>query len=51
MGEKKAQMPQSTAGLMRYYDSDKASIKISPKAIIAVALSFSLFVAILNLIA
>ncbi|MFH1445337.1 MAG: preprotein translocase subunit Sec61beta [Nanoarchaeota archaeon] len=34
MSQKKMQMPQSTAGLIRYFDESKESIKIKPEHII-----------------
>jgi len=37
MGKKqKMQMPQSTAGLVRYFDSSKESIKLKPEYVVGI---------------
>lgn len=51
MAKEKTQMPQSTAGLIRYDDSASAKIKISPKVVIAATVAFSVFIVILNVVA
>ena len=51
MAENKAQLPQSSAGLTRYYDTNAGGMKLSPKLIIAIAFGFSSFVAIINIVA
>lgn len=48
--EKKTYMPQSGAGLIRYYDADEKGAKISPYLIVGAAAGFSAFVVVLNLL-
>ena len=50
MSEKKSYMPQSTAGLIRYFDSD-GGIKIKPHLVLAIGAGFGTIVAIAKLIA
>jgi len=38
MAKPKIQMPQSTAGLIRYFDESKSAIKFKPQHIIAFAI-------------
>lgn len=48
MAEKEKQyMPQSTAGLIRYFDVDEG-IKLKPEHIIAVTIVFTAFVLIMR---
>ena len=35
MAKPKAMMPQSTAGLVRYFDESKESIKLKPEHVVA----------------
>ena len=35
MAKQKVQMPQSTAGLIRYFDSEKEAIKLKPEHVVA----------------
>lgn len=51
MAKEKNYMPQSSAGLIRYYDTEGKGISLSPKTIVAMAAGFSAFVIVLNLIA
>ncbi|MBS3054786.1 MAG: preprotein translocase subunit Sec61beta [Candidatus Aenigmarchaeota archaeon] len=51
MAEKKMSMPQGMAGLTRYYDVKEGAVRISPKAVVALATGFSLFIIILNAVA
>jgi preprotein translocase subunit Sec61beta len=37
MPKQKVQMPQSTAGLIRYFDSEKESIKLKPEHVVIVS--------------
>ena len=37
MAQKKIQMPQSTAGLVRYFEDSKELIKIKPEHVVAIA--------------
>lgn len=39
----------SSAGLMRYYDSEETSLQIAPKTVIIVALAAGLAVLVLNM--
>jgi len=51
MAEKeKAYMPQSTAGLIRYFDTDEKGIKLNPKTIIWISVMFSALVLVLKLV-
>ena len=34
MPKQKVQMPQSTAGLIRYFDSEKEAIKLKPEHVV-----------------
>lgn len=44
MSEKKSMMPQSTAGLIRYFDTEKELIKIKPEHVVAIGVGFTLIV-------
>ncbi len=48
MAEKKNDMPQSTAGLIRYFDADETGIKLKPNAVIAVSIAFAGLVVVLK---
>ncbi|MFH0832943.1 MAG: preprotein translocase subunit Sec61beta [Candidatus Aenigmatarchaeota archaeon] len=51
MSEKeKGYMPQSTAGLIRYYDEDTA-IKLKPEHIIMISVFFTAIVIVMKLVA
>ena len=51
MSEKeKLYMPQSTAGLIRYFDVEEG-IKIKPEHVIAVGIAFAAFVLVLKFLA
>ena len=51
MAEKEKQyMPQSTAGLVRYYDVEEG-IKIKPQHIVAISIVFTALVLVLRLLA
>ena len=41
--------PSSSIGIMRFFDTDSGGPKISPEFVIAVALAFTLIVAVLQL--
>lgn len=51
MSEKKTYMPQSTAGLIRYFDSEKELIKLKPQHVVAISLAFSLIVILARFLA
>jgi len=52
MAEKEKQtLPQSTAGLVRYYDVEESRIRIKPVHVIALSLIFTFFVLILKFLA
>ncbi len=52
MAEKEKQtMPQSTAGLVRYYDVEESSIKIKPVHVVALSLLLAFFVLVLKFLA
>ena len=36
MAKEKFSMPQSTAGLIRYFDAEKESIKLKPEHVVAI---------------
>ena len=38
MAKEKIQMPQSTAGLIRYFDSDKETIKLKPEHVLVICI-------------
>jgi len=42
--EKKTYMPQSTAGLMRYFDTEKEVIKLKPEHVILIGIMFIVIV-------
>jgi len=51
MSEKEKQyMPQSTAGLIRYFDVEEG-IKIQPKQVIAITIAFAAVVIVMKLFA
>ena len=50
MAEKKQYMPQSTAGLIRYFD-EEGGIKIKPQAVIWLTLTFIGVVFVLKFLA
>jgi preprotein translocase subunit Sec61beta len=51
MSEKEKQyMPQSTAGLIRYFDVEEG-IKLKPEHVIAISIIFTGFVLVLRLLA
>ena len=49
-GREKNYMPQSTAGLIRYFDED-SGIQLKPKHVIWISLGFTALVVILRLMA
>lgn len=52
MAEKEKQtMPQSTAGLIRYYDVEETGIKLKPVHVVALTLGFAIFVLVLKFLA
>ncbi len=49
MAEKeKSYMPQSTAGLIRYFDAEEKGIKLSPKTVVWISVAFSTLVLFLK---
>ena len=44
MAEKKTFMPQSTAGLIRYFDSEKELVKLKPEYVIIAGIMFTILV-------
>lgn len=48
MPKEKTYMPQSTAGLIRYFDVEEGGIKLKPSAVIWISLFFTFFVLILK---
>lgn len=46
----KTYMPQSTAGLIRYFEGEEG-IKISPKLVVAISAGFGTFVLLLRFLA
>ena len=48
MSEKKNYMPQSTAGLVRYFDTEKEVIKLKPEHVLAIGISFTVLVLVLR---
>lgn len=51
MAKEKQYMPQSTAGLLRYFDTDESGIKISPNVVIALSIMFAAFAIIMRMFA
>ncbi|MEM7826717.1 MAG: preprotein translocase subunit Sec61beta [Candidatus Aenigmatarchaeota archaeon] len=49
MAEKKTYMPQSTAGLIRYFDTEKEIIKLKPEHVIIMGIMFMLIVLFMRL--
>lgn len=50
MAEKKSFMPQSTAGLIRYFDTENEVIKIKPEWVIAIGIMFTIIVIFFRLL-
>ena len=50
MAEKRTYMPQSTAGLIRYFESE-GGIKMKPEIVLAVGVGFGVLVSLAKLIA
>ncbi len=50
MAEKKQYLPQSSAGLIRYYD-EEAGIRINPQAVVWITLAFIGVVFVLKFLA
>ena len=50
MAEDKKYMPQSTAGLIRYFEEDSA-VKLKPEHVIWVTLAFAAIVVVLRFLA
>jgi preprotein translocase subunit Sec61beta len=50
MAEKKTYMPMSTAGLIRYFESEKEVIKLKPEHVVIACISFTLLVILARLL-
>lgn len=48
MPQEKNYMPQSTAGLIRYFDADETGIKLKPEHIVWISVLFAAFVIIMK---
>ncbi len=51
MSKEKSYMPQSTAGLIRYFDVEEGGIKLKPNAVIMLSLIFTAFVLVMKFMA
>lgn len=51
MKEKKVYMPQSTAGLIRYFESEKEIIRLKPLHVVVIALAFSFIIILARILA
>ncbi|HIH09138.1 MAG TPA: preprotein translocase subunit Sec61beta [Candidatus Diapherotrites archaeon] len=40
--------PSSSIGIMRFFDADSGGPKVSPEFVVAIALAFTLFIALLH---
>lgn len=43
MPKEKSYMPQSTAGLIRYFDAEETGIKLKPEHIVWISVLFAVF--------
>lgn len=43
MAKEKYSMPQSTAGLIRYFDASKESLKLKPEHVVAISMVIVVF--------
>lgn len=50
MSEREKSMPQSTAGLIRYFDVEENGIKLKPVHVVAISVGFAAFVFALKLL-
>ena len=48
MAKEKTYMPQSTAGLLRYFDTEEAGIKLKPEMVILISILFAAFAVVLS---
>ena len=48
MAEEKTYLPQSTAGLIRYYDVEETGIKLKPAHVVAISIFFASLVLVLK---
>ena len=51
MPKEKTYMPQSTAGLIRYFDADEKGIKLKPESVIWITVAFVALVLVLKFLA
>jgi len=49
--EDKSYGPQSTAGLIRYFDAEETGIKLTPIAVMGISMSFGIIVIALKFLA
>jgi len=49
MAEKKAYLPQSTAGLIRYFESEETGIKLKPEHVVFISIAFAFIVIVMKL--
>jgi len=50
MAEKKKYLPQSSAGLVRYYDTSEEIIKIKPQIVIGIGFAVGILILILRFV-
>ena len=50
MAEKKTYLPQSTAGLIRYFDTEKEAIKLKPEHVLLIGIMFIFVVLFLRFV-
>ncbi len=46
----KMQLPQSTAGLVRYYEEENTKLKFEPEQIVAISLALIILVILLGMV-
>lgn len=51
MAKDKNYMPQSTAGLVRYFDVEEAKIKLKPEHVVFIGLAFMAVVVVMKFMA
>lgn len=51
MSKEKTYMPQSTAGLIRYFDVEEGGIKLKPNTVILISVLFTAFVLVMKFMA
>ena len=48
MAKEKSYLPQSTAGLIRYYDVEESGLRLKPQHVVIIAVMFTAMVLVLK---